>query len=297
MKKHVLCFGEVLWDTFGNEKKPGGAPLNVALNLIKQGVHASLMSRVGNDVLGIELADFLKSNQLYSDLIQRDDKLPTCKVVVELDTTQQASYSIPQPVSWDNIKLEEPILTKIKGTSAIVFGSLACRTAVSRNTLLNLFENKLLKIFDVNLRHPHYEQSTIETLAAYADIVKMNEEEANLLIGQNDGSLKDKIIEFQKKFHSKTICVTRGENGAIIWHDDTFYEHPGFNIEVVDTVGAGDAFLATFIAGHLNNQPMEKILEKACAIGAFVTSQRGANPSYDIKNIHEIMNSLDIVSE
>ncbi|MBW4890258.1 carbohydrate kinase [Mucilaginibacter sp. HMF5004] len=289
MKKQVLCFGEVLWDTFGDEQKPGGAPMNVALHLVKQGINASLLSRIGNDKPGRELGQFLKTNNLYSDLLQVDEKLPTCKVAVQLDKQQQATYTIPKPVSWDNIQHNETLQARIKTISVIVFGSLACRTAASRNTLLNLFENKMLKVFDVNLRHPHYEKSTIETLAAMADVIKMNEEEANLLIGNYDEPLKDKITEFRKKYHSKTICVTRGENGAIVYHDDKFYEHPGFMVEVVDTVGAGDSFLATFIAGLLNKQPMDEVLEKACAIGAFVASQRGANPVYDQAKINEII--------
>jgi fructokinase len=291
MKKQVLCYGEVLWDTFGKEKKAGGAPMNVARHLVQQGIDAALISRVGNDALGDELVDFLKKNKLYSDLIQTDDKLPTCQVTVNLDADQQATYTIPQPVSWDNIRDDEPLLKKIKTASVIVFGSLACRTKTSRNTLLNLFENKLLKIFDVNLRAPHYQLSTIETLAAMADVIKMNEEEANLLIGINDSPLREKIMEFQKKYHCHTICVTRGENGAIIWHDDKFYEHPGFTIKVEDTVGAGDAFLATFITGLLNKQPMDKVLEKACAIGAFVTSHQGANPVYDEAEISKIISN------
>jgi len=143
----------------------------------------------------------------------------------------------------------------------------------------------------VNLRPPHYTLSTIETLAARATVVKMNEEEAALLIGGSSGDLKDKIGEFRAKYHPKTICVTRGENGAIIWHDHEFYEHPGFKVNVVDTVGAGDAFLATFIAGILGKQPMQQVLVKACAIGAFVTSKRGANPIYDQAEIDAIIRS------
>lgn len=296
MKKQVLCFGEVLWDTFDNDKKPGGAPMNVAMHLVQQGINASVISRIGNDALGNELVDFLKKNKLYSDLIQRDEKLPTCKVTVKLDEQQQATYTIPKPVSWDNIRGEEPLLAKIKTADVIVFGSLACRTATSRNTLLNLFENKMLKVFDVNLRAPHYERSTIETLAAMADVIKMNEEEANLLISAYNEPLKDKIIEFQKKYHCQTICVTRGENGAMVWHDEKFYEHPGFSINVADTVGAGDAFLATFVAGLINKQHIDIVLEKACAIGAYVASQRGANPAYDTTEIDRILNSESLVA-
>jgi fructokinase len=289
MSKKVLCYGEVLWDTINDEKKPGGAPMNVALNLLKQGVDACLISRVGDDALGNELNVFLKDNSLYSDLIQSDENLPTCKVLVKLDADQQATYIIPEPVSWDNILPEDSLIDKIEHADVIVFGSLACRTETSRNTLINLFDKRLLKIFDVNLRAPHYEISTIETLAAHADVIKMNEEEATLLIGGSDAPLKDQIIEFQKKFHCQTICVTRGEHGAIIWHDETFYEHPGCTVCVKDTIGAGDAFLATFIAGLISDQPIVKTLEKACAIGAFVASKRGANPDYDEAEIEQIV--------
>jgi fructokinase len=125
-------------------------------------------------------------------------------------------------------------------------------------------------------------------LAARANIIKMNEEEADLLIGSSKGDLRSKITEFRNKYHTKTICVTRGEKGAIIWHDYEFFEHPGFCVDVEDTVGAGDAFLATFIAGVVANQPMQKLLTNACAIGAFVTSKRGANPVYNRNEIDQI---------
>ena len=292
MNKKVLCFGEVLWDAFGDEKKAGGAPMNVARHLVQQNVDVAFASRVGTDESGKELVDFLKDNGLYSDIIQLDDKLPTCEVTVKLDEHHQATYIIPEPVSWDNIQTENALNTAAIDAGAIVFGSLACRTETTRKTLLNLLdETKALRIFDVNLRAPHYTRATIETLAARATVVKMNEEEAALLIGGSSGDVKDMIAEFYAKYHAQTICVTRGEHGAIIWHDQQFYEHPGFKVKVVDTVGAGDSFLATFIAGILNKLPMHQVLEKACAIGAFVTGKRGANPVYDQQEIAAIMRS------
>jgi fructokinase len=293
MKNKVLCFGEVLWDAFGDEKKAGGAPMNVARHLVQQHVRVSFASRIGSDASGDELVEFLKNGGLYSNLIQRDNNLPTCEVTVELDDKSQATYIIPRPVSWDNIHMDNNLIQEAKGSSIIVFGSLACREKTTHDTLLNLLdETDAVKIFDVNLRHPHYTLATIETLAARANVIKMNEEEADLLIGGSSADLKTKITEFQKKYHTKTICVTRGENGAIIWHDYEFYEHPGFCVEVTDTVGAGDAFLATFVAGLIANNPIPKILLNACAIGAYVTSQRGANPVYNQDEIVSIRKSL-----
>lgn len=282
MKNNILCFGEVLWDAFGDEKVAGGAVMNVAYHLQQQGAKASFASRVGMDASGYELVEFLQANNLYSDLIQQDEELHTCEVTVQLDKGQQATYIIPEPVSWDNIHPETALVQNAIKASAIIFGSLACREQTSRDTLLNLLdETNALKVFDVNLRAPHYTLSTIETLAARADVVKMNEDEANLLINGSKGDLKDKITEFRKKYHVQTICVTRGENGAIVWHDYEFYEHPGCKADVVDTVGAGDSFLATFINGLLNKQPLADVLARACAVGAYVTGKRGANPVYD----------------
>jgi fructokinase len=287
--KNVLCFGEILWDTFEDGKKAGGAPMNVAMHLKQQRIKVSFASRIGSDPSGDELVDFLKKGGLFSELIQRDEALPTCEVTVELDKNQQATYIIPKPVSWDNIQTESFLTVAAEQASAIIYGSLACRDKTTRDTLLNLLdETSAIKIFDVNLRTPHYTLSTIETLTARADVVKMNEEEAKLLIGGSSRDLKDQIAEFRSKYHSKTICVTRGEHGAIVWHDHDFYDSPGCPVQVGDTVGAGDSFLATFVAGLLKNEPMQQLVDKSCTVGAFVAGKRGANPPYDA-NIRKLL--------
>jgi fructokinase len=287
--KKIISFGEVLWDTFEDGKKAGGAPMNVAMHLVQQGVDVAFTSRVGEDPSGDELVEFLKINSLFSELIQRDETLPTCEVTVELDKNQQATYIIPQPVSWDNIQTDALLTTAAEEASAIIFGSLSCRDETTKDTLLNLLdETKALKIFDVNLRAPHYTMSTIETLSARADVVKMNEDEAKLLIGGSNRDLRDQITEFRSKYHSKTICVTRGEHGAIVWHDHDFYDSPGCSVTGGDSVGAGDAFLATFVAGLLKNESMQIVVDRSCAVGAFVASKRGANPPYD-ENIRKLL--------
>nr|WP_294789916.1 carbohydrate kinase [uncultured Mucilaginibacter sp.] len=289
MNKSILCFGEILWDNFGDGKQPGGATMNVAFHLMQQGAPVCFVSSVGNDKPGVELLEFLKDNTLFGPLIQRSRQYPTCEVTVKLDDKQQATYVIPQPVSWDHIEPQKALTNTAEQAAAIVFGSLVCREKVSRNTLLNLLsDTKALKVFDVNLRTPHYNQTTIETLAAHADVVKMNEEEANLLLSSKKGTLKDRITEFHMKYHVKTICVTLAERGAVVWHDHEFYEHPGYPVKVVDTVGAGDAFLATFVKGLLDGLPMNDILKRSCAVGGFVAGKRGANPRY-VEGVTELM--------
>ena len=101
---------------------------------------------------------------------------------------------------------------------------------------------------------------------------------------------KKTSAHFKKKYDLNTVCVTRGAHGAIVLHNGAFFEHPGFKVTVEDTVGAGDSFLATFVAGLLKNEPMEKILEKASYIGAFVAGKRGANPVYGSSELEFLKN-------
>ena len=167
--KNILCFGEILWDTFGSEKVAGGAPMNVARHLARQHTPVSFASRVGADESGGALVTFLKESGLFSDLIQTDDNLPTCEVTVKLDETGQATYTIPEPVSWDNIQLSNELNAAAINASAIIYGTLACREETTKNTLLKLLdESTALKIFDVNLRPPHYTMGTINTFISGA---------------------------------------------------------------------------------------------------------------------------------
>ena len=292
MKKYILCFGEVLWDNFADGKQAGGAPMNVAAHLVQQGHDVSVVSRVGNDAPGRELITYLKKNDLYGHYIQVDEELPTCQVSVQFDEDSQPAYTIPQPVAWDNIKTGNGLKKYARKAQAIVYGSLACRDEQTAGTLHKLLESPALKVFDVNLREPHYTLRTIEILAAKANIIKMNEDEARLLTGSKNKPLESIILEFQKKYHNKIICVTRGAAGAMLWYDEEFYQHPGFEVKVEDTVGAGDAFLATLVSGILNDKPIDETLEKACLIGAYVSSRRGANPKYDKDALKAIKNTV-----
>ncbi|NEU08713.1 carbohydrate kinase [Flavihumibacter sp. R14] len=290
MNKQVLCFGEVLWDTFQEGKIAGGAPMNVAMHLRQQGVSASLASRIGEDEDGNKLREFLNTHNLDSELLQHDANLPTCVVSVTLDDQHQATYTIPYPVSWDNIQPEPSLLNAARQADVIVFGSLVCRDTTSRSTLEQLLKTDALKVFDVNLRAPHYHLDHLKELGGQSNIIKMNEEELDMLAGSELSHLsqKEKISFISDYFGCNTVCITRGGSGAIVLLNESYHEHPGFKVQVVDTVGAGDAFLATFIRGILTGEAPDLILRRACAIGAFVAGSRGANPVHDPEKITQI---------
>lgn len=145
-----------------------------------------------------------------------------------------------------------------------------------------MLENAKLKIFDINLRKPHYQIDTIKHLLSKADILKINEEEIAYLAEEFNltGTKRDYLQQLTEIFSLKLICLTLGDKGAEALYKDKIYSHNGYPVTVKDTVGAGDSFLATFISGYLKGLDIESVLDNACKVGAFVASQSGANPDY-----------------
>ena len=291
-KKEILCFGEILWDRLPSGAKPGGAPMNVALHLNAIGLDAAIASSVGNDEAGQQLIDFLQNAKVDTSLVQTDKKLPTSEVLVHLDKNNNASYEICEPVAWDNIQLNDDLSKKAKNSGLIIYGSLASRNKTTRETLLNLLDNDALKLIDVNLRQPYDKQEVLEQLLAKSDIVKLNDDELRTFAGWNgikSDTEKELIKWFVQHYKVEMLCVTRGEKGAAMFYENKLYQHPGFKVNAVDTVGAGDAFLAGLVAAFLQNKPASNALTFACATGAFVASKAGATPEYDMNEITAIM--------
>ncbi|MFW0716522.1 carbohydrate kinase family protein [Pedobacter sp. N23S346] len=282
MEKTVTSIGEILWDVFPEGKKAGGSSMNVALNLHKQGINSKFISAVGDDESGQELVNFLKDQNFTSDLIQINN-LPTSTVEVKLDESHQATYTIVEPVAWDAITISDAALAAVKQADAFVYCSLTCRNEESKNTILALLKLAKLKIFDINLRPPFYTIETLKTLLGEADILKVNEHELVYLkdelalTGNTDEQL---LKQLSLNFNIEIICLTVGEKGAYVLQNGHLYHHKGYQVEVADTVGAGDSFLATFISSYLNGYPINTVLDRACKVGAFVASQHGANPDY-----------------
>lgn len=292
-KKEILCIGEVLWDCLPSGRKPGGAPMNVALHLNAIGLDVSIASSVGKDAGGEKLKNFLKESGLTTEYIQTNKLLPTSEVLVHLDENKNATYEICTPVAWDNIGLTESLKAKAKQSGLIIYGSLASRNAETRETLLNLLDNEAIKLIDVNFRKPFDSQEVVEKLLEKTDIVKLNDEELLAFAGwYNKTQLDEKglIKWFAKYYNIKMVCVTKGKHGALLYSGDEFYEHPGFKVKAVDTVGAGDAFLAGLVASLFNKKDPSQALAFACATGAFVASKAGATPRYNIHEINEILN-------
>ena len=288
MTKNVVCFGEVLWDIFPVGEKIGGAPLNVALRLNALDISSTIVSKVGKDQLGERLIEFVKEQGMHTQYIQQDPQFETGKVNVILDQNGTASYEIAYPTAWDKIQVNPSLEEKVSKADIFLFGSLIARDDISHQTLLKLLSIAPYKVFDVNLRAPHYTKELLIDLMQKADFIKFNDEELNEIshaMGCKEKTLEGQLQFIAKQTSTKQICVTKGGDGALLFFDDQLYNQKGFKVEVVDTVGAGDSFLATLLEGLLTSKPPEVAIENACAMGAMVASNAGANPKITSKEL------------
>ena len=291
-KLSAVCFGEVLWDVFPSHKKIGGAPLNVALRMKALGVDSNIISRVGSDEDGAEILSYINNQNVNSDSIQVGEDYKTGVVNVMINEKGNASYDILYPSSWDKITLTKEMIEKVSESDVFIFGSLICRDEISRSTLYALLDKAKYKVFDANLRAPYYTTEVLLELMLKADFIKLNDEELweiSRKLESPYNSFEQNIKFIAEKTNTKQVCVTKGAFGAVLYTNDKFYYNSGYFIKVVDTVGAGDSFLATLIVRLLKGKSPQKSLNYACAIGALVAGQEGANPKISDIEIRKYM--------
>jgi len=284
----IVCFGEVLWDVFPTHKKIGGAPLNVASRLQSFANNVAMVSAVGNDDLGKQILEYLKTRKIDIENVQVLNDFETGKVTVTLNSKGAASYCIEHPKAWDKITFTKQASAMIKNADAFVFGSLICRDTVSKSTLYRYLETATYKVFDVNLRTPFFEKETLIELMHTANFIKFNDEELYEIakyLGSNFNNLEQNLWFVAEKTSTQHICVTKGEHGAVLLYNSMLFYNSGYQIKVADTVGAGDSFLATLIHHLLDNPNPQKSLDIACAVGALVAQKEGANPIITEKEI------------
>ncbi len=288
----ITSFGEVLWDDFPTGKKLGGAPLNVVARLRALGAETAIISRIGDDADGQAILQEIQKRDVPANLIQTDPKEATSLVKVTLTDKGSARYEIVYPCAWDRIEASAEAHKTISESDAFVFGSLATRDEVSRAALIDLLKSAKFKIFDVNLRPPHYDYGRIRELFGYADVVKLNDcelYELAAVYGSPFHSLEQNIAFLVEHCGCDRLCVTLGEHGAVFYDKGQFTYHGGYKVEVADTVGSGDNFLAGFIFQLMNNVPAHDTLAFACALGAMVAAHHGANPEITQSDITEFM--------
>lgn len=282
MSTQVVCFGEALWDVLPTGRQPGGAPFNVAVHLHQLGQPTQLISCVGDDEPGAGLRAFLRARGLSTEYMSQDQTHPTGVVKANVGDRHEVSYQIVRPVAWDYIQYEERLGRLVAGADMLVFGSLAARSPDTRATLYRLLPQARFRVFDVNLRPPHYAPEVVRHLLERSDLVKLNHHElAEILgwLGRGAPTDEDSALEWLvTRFNLKAVCVTLGADGALLWTGGQRYRSPGVPVEVQDTIGSGDAFLAALLVGWRAGLSPQECLRRACATGALVATHPGATP-------------------
>ena len=280
MKKTIVGIGEILWDMLPSGKALGGAPANFAYHAGRLGEEGWAVSAVGDDALGREILELVASKGLHS-MIAVTDK-PTGTVQVELDDRGVPAYSIMEDVAWDNIPFTPEIEELAKRADAVCFGSLVQRmnSRPSVMRFIRAMRPDALKVFDINLRQHYYSCEVIVESLMLADILKINDEEIRIVAGML--GLSDDAVtacrELIGSFGLRLVILTKGPEGSEVITADKVIPQGVDDVEIVDTVGAGDSFTAAFTVAYLRGDTLAEAQRLASATASYVCSRKGAMP-------------------
>jgi fructokinase len=263
----------------------GGAPANVAYHLHRLGMTVRVVTRIGRDPLGSAARDEFSAQGLDLEGLQSDPGLPTGAAHVRLDDRGNAGYQFVTPAAWDAIEYRETDRRPV-----VVFGTLGQRDARSRAAIARLAQG-VDGILDLNLRPPYVDLSVIVESLQRAALVKLNDEElvtvaAGLQLPAEPASFAHAL---GVRYGVRTVCITRGGRGALLIDAGILHEAQPVKVDVVDTIGAGDAFLAALLVGRLRDAPWRATLAMATELGARVAAAAGARPAYEAQPLLDIL--------
>ena len=272
----VIIFGEVLFDCFpdGNVIL-GGAPFNVAWHLQAFGLSPLFISRIGDDSYGTTIKEAMKNWGMDLRALQLDLEHPTGTVQVNL-INNEPHYEIVKNSAYDFIEFSS--LPSLPKDSILYHGTLSLRSQACAETLQKIKANISPSIFlDVNLRTPWWNLKTVELLLKEMSWLKLNEEELSLIVPQ-ESNTESRIQYLLSTFPLNKITLTQGKAGAISFQPNGDRQQiiPSQTTQIVDTVGAGDAFSSVLILGIVKGWDTPKTLVRAQEFASAIVGIRGA---------------------
>lgn len=275
-----LIFGEVLFDCFpGGQEIMGGAPFNVAWHLAGLGANPLFISRVGHDERGEAVLAGMRDWGMDLAGIQIDTLAPTGQVQIVLQGTEH-SFNILPDQAYDQIATEAALAVSARLTPALLYcGSLITRNPIAHDTLIALRSATAVPTFvDINLRAPWWKAARVETLMRSATWLKINDDELQALRGKVSSVAETEVqaAQLRAEFDIEWLILTRGADGAAYIGEEIYRGKPPAVTQLVDTIGAGDAFSAVTILGLLQGWAMPLTLTRALEFAARICTQRGA---------------------
>ena len=281
----ILVLGESLFDVFPHYKRFGGAPFNFAYHLRQFGYPVNFITRVGSDTVGKEILQILSQHGFDVSSVQIDPEHATGKAIVTLDGQGVASYVFPEDAAYDHLVLDPNCLKKEQPPELVYFGSLLQRSAFSRNQVQKFLAElpaKTCTFYDINLRKGCDQEIIVHNSIRHAQVLKVNSDELDWL-SQGISPHENEQVRIEKLFQDfpmGLVVLTKGEQGsAIFTRQGEKTASCVHQVDVVDTVGAGDAFSAATAIGLLQNWDIATINTRAAAFSAAVCGLKGAIPT------------------
>jgi len=280
----ITAIGEILWDVYPDKKRLGGAPFNFIYHVWKILGSANFISNVGNDEYGKEILNFLDKKKFPADFIYIDNEHPTGTVTVKLNDDKTPQFKISAECCYDYITLNEESNRLInEETGLLYFGTLSQRGNISRDTIELLLGKKIKYFCDLNLRHNFFSEEMIEKALDNSNVIKLNIDELNKLksiFGLSNDDVKA-MEQLKEKYNIDLISVTLGENGALLFDGNKLDKYKVETKNIVDTVGAGDAFAAILCIGYLKNLDIKETNKLANEFASLICGVEGALPTND----------------
>jgi len=296
----VVGIGEVLIDVFEDgQTTVGGAPLNVIFHLQQliralSGGQALILSAVGHDPWGRQILSTLAGVGISTHYLADVEQPTGSALVIEHDGG--AGFEIQPNVAWDFIRVDDSALELARRCDAVVFGTLAQRSLVSRASIQS-FVSEITghRLYDMNLRLNTgngtlgYNAEIIEESLMLATLAKMNDGELEAvsemlsLTSESQDPHERLLLRMERlarDFALDAVAVTRGPKGALLWSEGRHLQLPDSNFDqsMVHPVGAGDSFAAGLLFGILQSWTPEESLKLANILSSYVVQQVSATP-------------------
>lgn len=288
----IIGIGEVLWDLLPDGPRAGGAPFNFAFHCHQLGHPAIIVSRVGDDELGHRLRSQVRDFGMSDEFIQIDREHPTGTVPVHFDEHGQPTYTITENVAWDYLEWDDRFDALYRSAKAVCYGTLAQRASASRLTIQRFVDGArqhTWTVCDVNLRLPYAEPAVLRHAIERVPVLKMNDHELIDIAARLNFPNPREFLRSLFSFRTLIVCITLGERGCrLLAVDGTDQVIPGFPAEVVDTVGAGDAFMAGFLTQWREGKPLDQAARFANALASLVASRPGGTPKIERAEVERL---------
>ncbi len=279
-----MGLGEVLWDIFGGQRHLGGAPANFACHAQAQGLRALLLSAVGKDRSGRELAEAL--GKVVECRLQAHP-YATGEVDIRVDGQGVPSYCFRPDCAWDHLAATQDWLELARRTRLACFGTLAQRSAGSREAIHAFLAAMpqgadCWRVLDINLRQHFYTDAIVRDSLRVADALKINDEELETIARREGFCGLPQLVQaraLMERYGLRLLILSCGALGShVLTAEGCCHYEPAAKVRVVDSVGAGDAFTATFFACLLRGEDIITAQRAATRAAACVCTQPGAMP-------------------